>query len=317
MTSLDLNNDNRTSLNGLNVKSAYSNLKEDEDEESSSLSSCLPSPPLADDRVDTSERTEPSTIAELVATEASSPFLVKNEIIQQVSKGCNETVCNAPANKISITQSGQAIHNRESKQQTKQLNVLENKQPTASLPTRPIVYKYNLGDLVWAKVSGHPWWPCIVCSSLNGDEAQSESPPSHVRYASETIRSRLSYFLRLYGPLSESAWVLESNLIDYKGIEAFKTYAQDQVDQALTKSAKEKLAERFQLKVALSRREHWERAVREADVAIAKSSSERLVDFKRNAQVSFNLENAKKTSTLASSNSNPNQHSQSNNENGS
>lgn len=22
--------------------------------------------------------------------------------------------------------------------------------------------KYNIGDLVWSKVSGFPWWPCMV-----------------------------------------------------------------------------------------------------------------------------------------------------------
>jgi len=22
--------------------------------------------------------------------------------------------------------------------------------------------KWLLGDMLWAKVSGHPWWPCIV-----------------------------------------------------------------------------------------------------------------------------------------------------------
>ena len=23
-------------------------------------------------------------------------------------------------------------------------------------------WKYSLGDLLWGKVSGHPWWPCLV-----------------------------------------------------------------------------------------------------------------------------------------------------------
>ena len=72
---------------------------------------------------------------------------------------------------------------------------------------------------------------------------------------------------------------MESGLIEYKGIEAFKTYAQDQVDQAPTKSQKEKLAERFQLKVALTRREHWERAVEEADNAMKKRLVERKSIF--------------------------------------
>jgi len=22
--------------------------------------------------------------------------------------------------------------------------------------------KWKVGDMLWAKISGHPWWPCIV-----------------------------------------------------------------------------------------------------------------------------------------------------------
>lgn len=22
--------------------------------------------------------------------------------------------------------------------------------------------KYQIGDLIWAKLTGHPWWPCMV-----------------------------------------------------------------------------------------------------------------------------------------------------------
>lgn len=24
------------------------------------------------------------------------------------------------------------------------------------------VLKYTVGDLVWSKVSGYPWWPCMI-----------------------------------------------------------------------------------------------------------------------------------------------------------
>ena len=68
-------------------------------------------------------------------------------------------------------------------------------------------------------------------------------------------------------------------LFSYLGIEGFKTYAQYQVDQAGTKSTKEKLAEKFQLKVALSRREHWEQAVAEADSLLDKLILDRKLYF--------------------------------------
>ena len=64
-----------------------------------------------------------------------------------------------------------------------------------------------------------------------------------------------------------------------KGVEEFKSYAQHQVDIATTKSAREKLAEKFQLKVALSRREQWENAVSEADSFLNKHAIERKFYF--------------------------------------
>lgn len=27
---------------------------------------------------------------------------------------------------------------------------------------RDQLLRYSVGDLVWAKVSGYPWWPCMV-----------------------------------------------------------------------------------------------------------------------------------------------------------
>ena len=74
------------------------------------------------------------------------------------------------------------------------------------------------------------------------------------------------YFIEFFGPLKERAWLSYHSIFIYKGIESFKIYAQDQVDRATSKTAKEKLAERFQLKVALNRRDQWEVAIEQADM---------------------------------------------------
>ena len=49
--------------------------------------------------------------------------------------------------------------------------------------------------------------------------------------------------------------------------------------QAVTKSQKEQLTERFQLKVTIGRREDWEMAVREADAASKQTSETRLEEI--------------------------------------
>lgn len=29
------------------------------------------------------------------------------------------------------------------------------------------VFRFKIGDLVWAKVNNHPWWPCRISNDLN------------------------------------------------------------------------------------------------------------------------------------------------------
>lgn len=81
------------------------------------------------------------------------------------------------------------------------------------------------------------------------------------------------YFIEFFGPQVERAWLSQDCIFRYKGIESFKIYAQDQVDRAISKSVKEKLAERFQLKVALNRRDQWEQAIEQADLYLKKQES--------------------------------------------
>ena len=54
--------------------------------------------------------------------------------------------------------------------------------------------------------------------------------------------------------------------------------------QAQTKSQKEQLTERFQLKVTIGRREDWEMAVREADDALKQPSETRIRDTEPKVQ---------------------------------
>lgn len=112
--------------------------------------------------------------------------------------------------------------------------------------------KFNLNHLVWAKLNNFPWWPCKIVNDSNNEYTK-------------IIDNNQMYFIEFFGPLVERAWLSQSSIFRYKGIESFKIYAQDQVDRALSKSAKEKLAERFQLKVALNRRDQWEQAIEQAD----------------------------------------------------
>ena len=89
------------------------------------------------------------------------------------------------------------------------------------------------------------------------------------------------YLVEMIGSYKDRAWVSQSSLFSYKGIESFKTYAQDQVDRAVAKSDKERLAERFQLKVANNRRDEWEHAISNADLIIKNLESPKSLTKKQ------------------------------------
>ena len=92
-------------------------------------------------------------------------------------------------------------------------------------------------------------------------------------------RAKRMYFVVFYGSPADFAWVSDAAVIGYQGVEAFTKYAQELVDKAQTKSQKEQLTERFQLKVTIGRREDWEKAVREADDALKQTSEKRLQEI--------------------------------------
>ena len=90
------------------------------------------------------------------------------------------------------------------------------------------------------------------------------------------------YFIELFGAVEEKVWLCQNSLFKYRGIESFKTYAQDQVDRAASKSVKEKLAERFQLKVALNKRDQWEQAIEQADLFLKAAAADTNHDSNSN-----------------------------------
>ena len=136
---------------------------------------------------------------------------------------------------------------------------------------------HDVADVVWVKMGGHPWWPSIVIRDPN------DSTSSFTKVVGNAPPKR-TYFVSFYGSTADFAWVPDSTVIPYQGVEAFTTYAQKAVDKAVTKNQKEQLTERFQLKVTMSRREDWESAVKEADLALSQTSEKRLEDIEPKLQ---------------------------------
>ncbi|CAF1180523.1 unnamed protein product, partial [Didymodactylos carnosus] len=132
--------------------------------------------------------------------------------------------------------------------------------------------RYEISDVVWGKVSGSPWWPCLVVAD------PTDPQQSHTKIVGNQ-RPKRSYFVVFYGSTADFAWLGDSSIIYFKGVEEFTKYAQEVVDQAQTKSMKEQLTERFQLKITIGRRDDWEMAVSEANEALNQSPAQRLQEM--------------------------------------
>ncbi|XP_018407886.1 PREDICTED: histone-lysine N-methyltransferase, H3 lysine-36 and H4 lysine-20 specific [Nanorana parkeri] len=70
---------------------------------------------------------------------------------------------------------------------------------------------YEEGDIVWAKFSRRPWWPCKICAI----------PPQEEKGAS-TTKSPRRYYVETLGELTEKIWVTAKAVVPFKGVYQFE-----------------------------------------------------------------------------------------------
>uniref|UniRef100_A0A0X3P3I7 Histone-lysine N-methyltransferase, H3 lysine-36 and H4 lysine-20 specific n=1 Tax=Schistocephalus solidus TaxID=70667 RepID=A0A0X3P3I7_SCHSO len=122
---------------------------------------------------------------------------------------------------------------------------------------------FGLGSIHWAKVGTHPWWPCIIHNSPNGEGFV------------KVFKTCEKYHVQFLGPVVERAWVSSFNLIPY------------QTHQNLEKQLKDlqvawpALKAKYENKVPTNRKTWWDKSWREADKAFLLNAEERLKKFGR------------------------------------
>ncbi|XP_064344851.1 histone-lysine N-methyltransferase NSD2 isoform X3 [Camelus dromedarius] len=126
--------------------------------------------------------------------------------------------------------------------------------------------KYTVGDLVWSKVSGYPWWPCMV----------SADPLLHSYTKLKGQRkSARQYHVQFFGDAPERAWVFEKSLVAFEGEGQFEKLRQESAKQAPTKAEKIKLLKPIPGKL----RAQWERGLAQAGAAAGMPAEERKAKF--------------------------------------
>ncbi|XP_030628225.1 histone-lysine N-methyltransferase NSD2 [Chanos chanos] len=136
--------------------------------------------------------------------------------------------------------------------------------------------QFSLGDVVWTKVSGYPWWPCIVTTDPEFN--------LHVKVKAAGGRSGPLYHVQYFGDTPERGYVFEKSMVAFRGKEQ---YAE------LCRSNKQlsPRTERKKLSIPRKLRLPWETGVSLATEAIALTPEERLAKFSfvyENGQLQFN-----------------------------
>ncbi|XP_027671271.1 histone-lysine N-methyltransferase NSD2 isoform X1 [Falco biarmicus] len=149
----------------------------------------------------------------------------------------------------------------------------EKKAPAKRDPTQSIIkedkvhlLKYNIGDLVWSKVSGFPWWPCMV----------SADPVLHsYTKLKGQKKSFRQYHVQFFGDAPERAWIFEKSLVPFKEKDQFEQLCQESAKQALTKAEKIKMLKPVSGKL----RPQWEMGVKQASEAVGMTVEERKAKY--------------------------------------
>ncbi|XP_057358033.1 histone-lysine N-methyltransferase NSD2 isoform X3 [Manis pentadactyla] len=126
--------------------------------------------------------------------------------------------------------------------------------------------KYSVGDLVWSKVSGYPWWPCMV----------SADPllHSHTKLKGQKKSAR-QYHVQFFGDAPERAWIFEKSLVAFEGEGQFEKLCQESAKQAPTKAEKIKLLKPISGRL----RAQWKMGLAQAEEAASLPVEERKAKF--------------------------------------
>ncbi|XP_041828591.1 histone-lysine N-methyltransferase NSD2 isoform X2 [Melanotaenia boesemani] len=74
----------------------------------------------------------------------------------------------------------------------------------------PLLIRFSVGDLVWTKVSGYPWWPCMVTTD----------PEFNIHFKQKqkaSSRLGLLYHVQYFGDAPERGYIFEKNMVSFTG----------------------------------------------------------------------------------------------------
>ncbi|XP_054168749.1 histone-lysine N-methyltransferase NSD2-like [Oppia nitens] len=115
---------------------------------------------------------------------------------------------------------------------------------------------YCVGDLIWAKVSGYPWWPCMI--SLD---------PIYALYSKISgagIKSGRIYHVQYFGPQALRGWTSIGQVMPFEGRDSYLLKLET-LKESSPKAQSAKIAAKYAIKPSLKKQ--WDQSVDEAEEA--------------------------------------------------
>ncbi|RXN00772.1 Histone-lysine N-methyltransferase NSD2 [Acipenser ruthenus] len=127
--------------------------------------------------------------------------------------------------------------------------------------------KFSVGDVVWTKVSGYPWWPCMVATDPNLNH--------HVKLKGQNSRTLVQYHVQFLGNAPERAYIYEKSIFPFEGQEQYEGLCQESAKQATSRSEKKKLLKPVSVKL----RTQWDFGITQAQEALRMTLKERMAKY--------------------------------------
>ncbi|XP_029937635.1 histone-lysine N-methyltransferase NSD2 isoform X2 [Myripristis murdjan] len=131
----------------------------------------------------------------------------------------------------------------------------------------PLLIRYSVGDVVWTKVSGYPWWPCMVTTDPELNE--------HVKQKQKAnSRSGLLYHVQYFGDAPERGYIFEKSMVSFSGEDQYQELCQGN-KQPASRVVHKKTAPSVPRKL----KAQWSMGIIQAKEAVHMPLNERMAKF--------------------------------------
>uniref|UniRef100_A0A8C2X8A3 Nuclear receptor binding SET domain protein 2 n=1 Tax=Cyclopterus lumpus TaxID=8103 RepID=A0A8C2X8A3_CYCLU len=130
----------------------------------------------------------------------------------------------------------------------------------------PVLISFYVGDLVWTKVSGYPWWPCMVTTDPEFN--------NHIKPKQTSDRLGPLYHVQYFGDAPERGYIFEKNMVSFTGEDQYQ-----ELSQGNKQLASRVIHKRAAPSVPRKLQAQWNMGVIQAKEAFSMSMDERMVNF--------------------------------------